>query len=291
MSLLATKSIISEANSIQVKSEVAKRLKASMRALQDLGTKRQTQWEQNRYLVAMSMAFQNFVTEALAADYGRHKMFMDNPSLRIVTAAVNRSEDMAKMIDKQGHTYRFAGRYTYDTMDAVDLSLSMSEIADRLATSPVRQYLEPTAVDDLIPNTSEVEKTRPGRIFDWLRTVYRDSRGYEIGTVNPTLLATIMREQARKWEDIAYGYIADIIVLTHNFINQLLHEVCPTPRVREGILRLLRDGLCTRYQAAINHVKFLLDVDLDGTPSKLNHYFNDNLQKWYVRRALQDLAR
>ena len=94
-----------------------------------------------------------------------------------------------------------------------------------------------------------------------------------------------MREQARKWEDIAREYIADIILLTHNFINHLLHEVCLTQRVCEGILSLLMGQLCSRYKVAIDHVKFLLDVDLHGTPSTLNHYFNYNFQKWYVGPA------
>ena len=300
---MITKCVIFEANNLQVKSEIARRLEASTRALQDLGTKRQTPAEQMHYLIGMSTDFQNLVREALATDYGHHKMFMDNPSLRLVTAAVNRSVDMAKMFDKHGHTYRFGGHSANDTEAAEDTgsdidvdsgdedqprfpskSVTVTPV-DHPLTSPVRQYLEPTAINHLIPNTSEVEKPRPRKIFDWLRRIHRDSRGYEIGTVNPTLLATVMKEQARKWNDIALGYIGDTIVLTHTFINDLLHEVCPTRRVREGIMSLLMEELCTRYQKAINYVKFLLAVDLDGKPSTLNHYFNDNLQKRYVRLA------
>ena len=256
-----------------------------------------------QYLITISTEFQNLVKEALATDYGHHQMFMNNPNLRLVTAAVNRSVDMAKMFDKDGHTYRFGGRSANDTEAAEDngsdidvdsgdedrpRSSSKSTIVtpvDQPLTSPVRQYLKSTAIDHLVPDTSEVEKPRPGKIFDWLHRIHRDSRGYEIGTVNPTLLATGMKEQARKWNDIALGYIWDIIVLTHTFINDLLHEVCPTRRVREGIMSLLMEELCTRYQKAINYVKFLLKLDLNGKPSTLNHYFNDNLQKRYVRFA------
>ena len=303
ISLLITNRALFEAYNIQVKIEIARRLRESTQALQGLGTKRQTPGEQVQYLISMSTAFQDFVKEALATDYGRHKIFMDNPNLRLVTAAVNRSEDMAKMFAKEGHTYRFAGRSTNDTKLAKDSAPdsdvdsddeippwrgSLSKAKHLVAhppTSLVRQYLKPTAVDHLVPITSAVEKPQGGEIFDWLRMIYRDSRGYEIGTVNPTLLGTIMREQARKWYDIALGYIGDIIVLTHTFINDLLHEVCPIGSVREGLMSLLMNGLCIKYQVAIDHVKFLLKVDLEGTPSTLNHYFNDGLQKWYVTLA------
>lgn len=240
------------------------------------------------------MEFQKVVVDALATNYGRHKMFKDHPSLRLVTAAVNRSEAMATLFAKDGHAYHFGdeAKLAEDADSDMDAASDMDvdeedqteagTSLDQSVQISVRQYLGRTAIDDLLPSTSDVAKPRRGKTFEWLRRVYRDSRGYEIGTVNPTLLASIMKEQARKWEDIALGYVADVIVLTHNFINDLLHQVCPTRRVREGILSLLMDQLCTKYKAAIEHVIFLLAVDLDGTPSTLNHYFNDNLQKWYV---------
>jgi hypothetical protein len=40
------------------------------------------------------------------------------------------------------------------------------------------------------------------------------------------------------------------------------------------------DLLLEKYQSATSHVKFLLKIKLDGTPAKLNHYFNENLEKW-----------
>ena len=237
------------------------------------------------------MEFQKLVVDALATNYGRHEMFKDHPSLRLVTTAVNRSEAMATMFAKDGHTYYFedeAKPPEYAPLDFDFIERFQQDqteggtIPNQSGKLSVRQYSGRTAIDDLLPSTSDVAKPQRGKTFDWLRGVYRDSRGYEIGTVNPTLLASIMKEQARKWQDIALGYVADVIVLTHAFINDLLHEVCPTRRVREGILSLLMDQLCAKYKAAIEHVDFLLAVDLDGTPSTLNHYFNDNLQKWYV---------
>ena len=279
----------------QVKSEVAKRLKTSKQALHDLGAKRQTPAEQYQYLIEMSMKFQSIVVDALATNYGRHGMFWDHPSLRLVTAAVNRSETMAEMFAKHGHTYEFEGLSAIDMTKVGDASSdkdsgseeqdqesNASDPSGQSGTSSVREFIARTSVDDLLPSTLAVAAPKRGEVFDWLRSIYRDSRGFEIGTVNPTLLATLMKEQSRKWVDIALGYVADVIVLTHTFVSDLLQQVCPTRRVREGVLSLLMEHLCIRYKAAIKHVEFLLAVELGGTPSTLNHYFNDNLQKWYV---------
>lgn len=286
----------------QVKAEVVRRLKASKQALDDLGAKRQTPADQYKYLIEISMKFQKVVVDALGTNYGRHRMFHDHPSLRLVTAAVNRSEAMATMFANNGHTFHFQGRSTNDAKPDEDAGSDMSvdgneeeqyeeeqvsqRPSDQHITKAVRQSLTRTAIDGLLPNTLDVAEPQRGEILDWLRSIHRESRGFEIGTVNPTLLATIMREQSRKWEPIALGYVADVIVLTHTFVNDLIHEICPSGRVREGILSLLMDQLCIRYKTAIKHVEFLLEVDLHGTPSTLNHYFNDNLQKWCVLGSL-----
>ena len=288
----------------QVKSEITKRLKERKQSLRGLGAKRQTPAEQYKYLIDISMKFQRVVLDALNTNYGRHKIFDDRPSLRLVTAAVNRSEAMAATFASDGHVYHFDSRSTNGTKSKDLANIVDSNFGDEftMETTPpsavntdasgksskeqgtisVRQFPGSTVVDDHLPSTAEVAKSQRGWILGWLRRIYRESRGFEIGTVNANLLATIMRDQSRKWENIALGYVADVIVLTNTFVHDLLHEVCPVRRVRDGILELLAEQLHARYEAAIKHVEFLLAVELNGTPSTQNHYFNDNLQKWYV---------
>ena len=144
---------------------------------------------------------------------------------------------------------------------------------------PVRLFESHPDVEEFLPEASRVSEPHRDEIFSWLQDIYRESRGFELGSFNPILLGTILKEQSRKWQDLALGYIADIIVLTHTFVNDLLYEVCPVKRVREGIQSLLMEDLALRYKRATNHAEFLLEVNLNGTPSTLNHYFSDNLQK------------
>jgi len=44
-------------------------------------------------------------------------------------------------------------------------------------------------------------------------------------------------------------------------------------------MSLLTDHLLEKYRSAIAYVNFLLEIELDGTPATLNHYFNKNLEK------------
>ena len=87
---------------MQVKSEVAKKLTLSQRNLQALGAKRQTPTEQSRYLTEIAMEFQKLVVEALSSNYVRADVFDKNPTLRLATAVVNRSDLMSEAMATQG---------------------------------------------------------------------------------------------------------------------------------------------------------------------------------------------
>lgn len=119
-------------------------------------------------------------------------------------------------------------------------------------------------------------------IMGWLKKEYEESRGFELGTFDASLLGVTMKQQASDWRNLALGYISDIIVLVHNFVLQVLKHLTPNHRVFDGIKSRLIDDMIDRYQKAISHTEFLLSVELDGTPATYNHYFNETLEKWYV---------
>ncbi|KAK4981722.1 hypothetical protein LTR66_009763 [Elasticomyces elasticus] len=67
--------------------------------------------------------------------------------------------------------------------------------------------------------------------------------------------------------------------MAHVFISDLLQLVCPDQRVREELMSVLVEELSTKYHGARDHVRFLLWVERNGTPTTLNHYFSDNLEE------------
>lgn len=121
-------------------------------------------------------------------------------------------------------------------------------------------------------------------ILDWIEKLYRTSRGFEIGTFNPSLVATIIKKQSAKWAGLALGYISGIIAMIHYFIVKVLEKVCPDDRVRGNLLSILVDDLTDKYRDAVERVKFLLHVERIGTPMTLNEYLQENLDKNLEKR-------
>ncbi len=271
----------------QVKIEITKKLKGCRQDLQALGTSRQTSAQQSQYLMEAAMQFQKLSGEALLSNYGCTDVFDQNPTLRLATAVVNRSKQMSDIIATKGHTFHFeAGDEdeleASDDVDSLVVDISAMDIEDGNVEGVVdtRTIKDHPELEDLVSAAQKLPEPRSGRFRAWLTHVYRNSRGFEIGTLNFSLLAVTMKHQSVKWKKLALGYISDIITMVHNFIVDLLRVVCPFERVRTGIMSLLMDRLLEKYQSAISQVKFLMEVELDGTPATLNHYFNENLEKW-----------
>jgi hypothetical protein len=68
----------------------------------------------------------------------------------------------------------------------------------------------------------------------------------------------------------------------HAFICKGLEVVSKNTQISTNIMSLLMDDLVEKYKQAISTVEFLLRIEREGTPLTLNHYFNDNLEKWSV---------
>jgi len=69
------------------------------------------------------------------------------------------------------------------------------------------------------------------------------------------------------------------VTIAYVFVINLLRTVYPVERVRIRVISLLTDYLVEKYKSAISYVNFLLEIELEGTPTTLNYYFNDNLEK------------
>jgi hypothetical protein len=205
-------------------------------------------------------------------------MFGRNPTLRLATQAINRGEDFAKALNSHGHVYQFQSK------DA-SIQSGISGITMRDPTDiEVRTVKDHPDIEDLTHENTSVSAPSNDDIIDWIDELYRNSRGFELGTFDAKILGVILKEQAANWGYLAHGYISDMIALVHSFIVEVLQQVAPSRRVSYGIKNLLLDDLTKMYRDAINHTQFLLDIELRGTPATYNHYFNENLQKRYVIR-------
>jgi hypothetical protein len=232
--------------------------------------------EQFQYVVDVAIRFQTLVSDALQAGYSRAEMFGSNPTLRLATQTINRGELFAKALDSHGHVYQFQPENTSIQSGISRLTMHGS---DEVGVRMVKDHPD---IEDLTYENTSVPAPSGNDIIDWIDELYRDSRGFELGTFDATILGVILKDQAANWACLAQGYISDVIALVHNFIVEVLQKIAPSRRVSDGIRSLLLDDLTQMYREAIDHTQFLLDIELNGTPATYNDYFNEHLQKRYV---------
>ena len=134
-------------------------------------------------------------------------------------------------------------------------------------------------LEDIMQDDLQILPPRVLGIKHWLESVYKSSRGFEMGTFDASLLPIIWKKQSANWEALALGYVDDIISLVHSFTVDLLAKICKDSRARQALNSVLLDQLIERYKKSIEHTKFLLTIERSGTPMTMNHYFADNLQK------------
>ncbi|KAF3015151.1 hypothetical protein E8E15_003066 [Penicillium rubens] len=288
---------------LSLRPEVTKRLKDSKDLLQSLGAQRETPEQQRRILLDIVSAFQEITRHALAANYGVNCVFDEDKDLRLATLVSLRNDVFSNDLAHWGHTYTFRSKpeRPEDTDGSVDdreeRRNNPSDTEKQQGTLQSRKNWDTTqnmSVADLEESLHVSEPVEPPferGILSWIEEVYSNSRGFEIGKFNPTLLSILMRKQSVKWPILARGYISDIISVVHAFIRQALEVVSKNTQISTKIMSLLMDDLVEKYKQAISKVEFLLRIERDGTPLTLNHYFNDNLEKCRQKRMYSTAAK
>ncbi|KAK2734869.1 hypothetical protein FQN57_001432 [Myotisia sp. PD_48] len=300
----------------KVKLEISKRLQASRQTLAALGSERDTPEKQRMFLLDIATKFQKITSLALMSNYGADELFDQHEELRIATKVALRSDSFSEQLRTCGHKYMFDSQ-PKPSVSPVPAGARFAEDLEEDSNHVVRGVAERTLAikddcededdyddDDITTRTTDdiedlEEILRPDEglqppdwnILDWLKHTYQGSRGFEVGTFGTGLLSSIMKKQSEKWESLAFGYISDIVVITHSFVVKLLESICIDERVKSSIMSVLIDELMERYKKAFQQVQFLLEIERLGPPATLNHYFNDNLTKSRQDRTRTALIR
>lgn len=298
---------------MKVKAEISQKLKFCKAQLEALGPSRTTKDRQFRYLLELSNRFQNVAALALKAYYGGDEVFESkgsNPALKLATAVVNRNAMFAEDVQQRGHTMAFErdDDNTFQPPPHFGPPPQKNAVSTNFANVPPSAHKPPQSLfgakplqelgnvtdsskrvryqpdyveleEITFPNT-DLDPPKPsGWIKSWLDSVYKSSRGFELGTFDASVLPIFWKKQSANWDILALGYISDIVSIVHSFTQELLHAICKDERVLRGLGDMLLDHLIERYKKGIEQTKFILCVERSGTPLTTNHYFTDNLEK------------
>ncbi|KAJ8119426.1 hypothetical protein ONZ43_g3617 [Nemania bipapillata] len=249
-----------------VKADIEKDLQKCRTSLEAMGPSRSNQTSQRLFLGRIASNFQNITQHALNGHYSSDPLFDTIPELKLVTATIGLSETLSDIFWKRGHKRHFS-------------SESRNEGSDE---TPFDYYTDiyPELDDVICPDIYVCPEPQEGRIEDHIKTIFKSSRGPEIGTFGGTILATAFKEQSEKWEALVLAYTSKSIVLVHTYIGKLLAAVCPDEQIRTQLWdTILFEKLQSGYRRALSHARFLLSLERNGTLSTFNHYFNSTLQK------------
>lgn len=241
--------------------------------------------------------FQRFTENALHTNYGSQDAFDEEPDLRLATLVANRNAQFSDDFSTYGHAYSFKSHEHDDDSEVkstapktspsssvrgifgdVDDNREVEEQERKFVTS--RKLSVCSDIQDILHDCVQIQDSVAHGILHWIENLYRESRGFEIGTFNSAILSSVLKKQSTKWPSLAEGYICDIVSVVHIFTTKALNISCGDQRLGQNILSFLMDDLIEKYRQALSMTDFLLRIERDGTPMTLNHYLNSNLQKW-----------
>ncbi|KAM0285959.1 hypothetical protein ACHAQH_001147 [Verticillium albo-atrum] len=272
-----------------VTAEVDAMLQRNSVLLEKLGPARSDAAAQRRYLGLVSSEFQMTAQCAREGHFNGAEILTKRVDLRLITRIVKLNERFNDACWHSGHSRSFGGTSTRakPSSNNEDGDSSHDETNDwpNDKDNGIDIGAFPELRGILREADYEDEEPVPDSIMEHIAAAFNNSRGPELGTFGGSVLSEIFKEQSKKWEPLVLRHTSQTIVLVHYFVTEMLKQVCPEEDVRDQLWNMvLGKKLVNAYRKAMNHAIFLLDIERNGPPYTLNHYFNNNLQEARGRR-------
>ena len=290
-----------------VKREIYHRMMACEAELRSLGPSRENDYQQRLYLINMAVKFQTVTGYALDTRYGTDDLF-DNGITRLATIIVTLNDHFSEAVRKNGCTVDFDSRTTQllnlgvphqpksSSKNRASKSKNSGLPAQTQSTSwfpdassgktatgffNVNDYPE---LEDILYDSRPGEPEITEETLSWIEGIYKSSRGFELGTFDPSISPLLFKQQTINWEHLAMDYICDVILHIHGFCDRLLAHICMEERTRNSLWAVLIEDMIPIYKKAIDQVKFIIRTEREGNLITTNHYFSENLEKARAER-------
>lgn len=271
----------------KLRAETREMLSQARNDLEKLGHSRQTEREQQQYLISVASDFQEIVRPALNADYSSSEVF-DSDNFRLITAVMNLTDDFKADFMATAHTYQFLERGQDSDEDSESNEGSQPCSSSEFGRDGVLFDRFPDL--DLVINREFHACPPLNGIMDWIRKAHRRSRGSELTFYSPSLFASAFRQQTSKWLALTEFFVGKVLYKIHEFIIGALEVVCSDTKVREELLSHMMDAIIRSYSDAMDQARLLVDVERGGQPYTFNNAFRETLSNLQSARAEQDLA-
>lgn len=226
--------------------EIEEIYRETQRKLEALGASRQTAAEQRQYLTRMANRYQRNVEAALRGSYAADLDVKSKLKLRM---------------------------HLRDLADHFEKEIRMNE-----HTLPFQKVDGSTDADYLDENVEDIDQDAPN-IMQWIREKYRDARGAELpGTVNPTLLINLFRQQTVHWEQIAGSYLDQVVQLITEYVQLESRRTEEDETIRASLESLVLSRIESTEASARSQLLGLLNDKRGAILQTINHYYAETLE-------------
>ena len=268
-----------------VAADIRRRIGTLEQQLEIIGPVRQTAHEQRNHLINVASKFREIATKAIDAYYSRDECFEKDDIFRLATLVMEMNEDFSETVHKKGFTRAFAGvlagadAFSRSTPSPVqtpdrDTGQSFSEPSTPETESP--EYPE---LQGIMTQTETMPEPTKEGIIDWVKHKYNRSKGFEIGTINPSLMPSLFAEQSQAWGFHAQNHVTKVIRKIHHFNHEVLRYCCNDDALCERLWDKLLQPLLPSYEKALQQASFLVEIERYGNLITMNHYFAENVRK------------
>ncbi|KAF4207309.1 hypothetical protein CNMCM8927_003583 [Aspergillus lentulus] len=208
--------------------------------LEMLGPSRQTSIDQRRVLLHIALSYQDDVNQALRGIYRPEIEAHEELRLRLRIRELN--EEFAERMNRNGHARVFR-----TVKDEVDQEFSRDSDGEE-------------------------------NIYDWIRKLYRDSRGVELpGTVNPAVLENMFRQQSAPWNQLALEYYNSVRAAITAFNDGVFGLTVTDDDLRRNLRARLQQPETAAFRTAEEYLSQLLRDEREGILQTVNNYFAENI--------------
>lgn len=268
--------------------EVRQKIQAGEKVLQDLGQSREGSIEQRIYLTRIASSFHTMAAKAIDGHYMRDACFK-NAEFRLATIIMKLNDQFSQQMFDHGCNWRF----DYNDSQDSDRGKIGEKVNDNQHSTYLQMEFIPEGYSELLHIIS-VEPAPPGEhgsLMDYISDMYENTKVFEVGTVNPSLLPMLFEEQTRLWPFIALRNVAKTIQQVHQFVLELLKHTCSDSCIFQSIWSRIVPQLLEGYKKAMNQAKVLVELERNGRMITMNHYFADSVKARRDSRTRQRLMK
>ncbi|KAH8889157.1 hypothetical protein GQ53DRAFT_723336 [Thozetella sp. PMI_491] len=269
-----------------LRKEISEKLADCQRDLDRLGPARPNEKEQRAYLSSIARNFADLTRGALNAQYAHHRFF-EKRETRLITCLTNLTGEFRNSFQRYGKLHYFGEIGSEKSNKQEDVSESESltpplefhtHLRESLMACGIAKIDKYPELSNIVTEQIYIEETQDG-VMEWIKVLYLQSRGMDLGGVSPDLLSFAFTEQSRQWKNMARAYMGEAIRLIHQFMDMALQSVCADDEIAKEVWSAVIEPVLERYNAGLEQALLLVDIERYQHPYTLNNAFSEGVQR------------